>query len=69
MKKVKKYCYLHVLQGNYGFGWEDLTAEDKSSPFAWSRIKRNKMDYLLNAPCPLRIITRREALTQKVHNT
>lgn len=24
--RVNKYTYLHVLQGDYGQGWEDLTA-------------------------------------------
>lgn len=28
MKKPTKYIYLHVLQGQYGFGWEDLTASE-----------------------------------------
>lgn len=27
----RKYIYLLVLQGYYGHGWEDLTAEDKHS--------------------------------------
>lgn len=28
MKKPTKYIYLHVLQGQYGHGWEDLTASE-----------------------------------------
>ena len=25
---TNKYEYLKVIQGNYGYGWEDLTAEE-----------------------------------------
>ena len=31
---MRKFDYLYVLQGDYGHGWEDLTAEDKSEPGA-----------------------------------
>ena len=63
--KARKYMYLYVLQGHYGFGWEDLTAEDKNSPrneygSAWQRIRANKMEYIANAPGMYRIIERRE---------
>jgi hypothetical protein len=28
-KRPTKYLYLFVLQGNYGHGWEDLTASEE----------------------------------------
>lgn len=28
MKRQTKYIYLHVVQGFYVYGWEDLTASD-----------------------------------------
>jgi len=59
MRKTK-YTYLYVLQGHYGFGWEDLTAENKAMPGAWTRIKTNKRDYQENEGGTYRIISRRE---------
>lgn len=59
MRKTK-YTYCYVLQGHYGFGWEDLTAEDKATPGAWARIKANKRDYQENEGGRYRIINRRE---------
>lgn len=63
--KQRKYNYLYVLQGNYGYGWEDLTAEDKHSGkneygTPWQRIKANKKDYQENERGCYRIIERRE---------
>jgi hypothetical protein len=34
-----------VLQGNYGYGWEDLTAEDK-----FKDIRQRAKEYRTNAP-------------------
>lgn len=31
MPKVSKYTYEYVIQGNYGYGWDDLVAEDAMS--------------------------------------
>lgn len=60
MKKPKKYIYLLVLQGYYGYGWEDLTCEDKDSTGAHERIKQTKKEYLENEGKSYRIINRRE---------
>lgn len=61
--KVKKYVYLYVLQGNYGFGYEDLTAEDKSEVnqhgTALKRIKNDLKAYRQNEGGDYRIISRR----------
>lgn len=27
-KRTKKFTYLHVVQGNYGYGWDDLTESE-----------------------------------------
>lgn len=53
--KTNKYIYLNVLQGNYGFGFEDLTASE-----SYSEVKRDLKDYRENDPRPYRIIKRRE---------
>ena len=55
---MTKYVYLHVLQGNYGYGhgWEDLTeSEDAREVYADLRT------YRANAPeYRYRMIERRE---------
>lgn len=57
---MKKYNYLYVLQGFYGYGWEDLTQTDKADKNAWKEIRADKKAYLENAPGQYRIIERRE---------
>jgi hypothetical protein len=53
---TRKYRYLHVLQGNYGQGWEDLCqSEDRSEMVA------DRKSYRENAgEYAYRIIQRRE---------
>lgn len=63
--RQRKYIYLLVLQGNYGHGWEDLTAEDKHSGrneygTPWLRIRQSLKDYRKNEGGTYRIIERRE---------
>lgn len=48
---------LHVVQGNYDHGWEDLTA---SADYAEARA--NLRDYRQNDPAPTRLIKRRAAI-------
>ena len=52
---MNKYTYLIVLQGNYGYGFEDLCASTKIS-----EIKANLKDYRINEGGSYRIIRRRE---------
>lgn len=52
--KVNKYIYLNVLQGNYGFGFEDLTASEN-----YKEIKQDLKDYRQNEHGLYRIIKRR----------
>lgn len=58
--KARKYDYLYVLQGSYGFGWEDLTATDKADPKAYREIRANLREYRENEGGSYRIISRRE---------
>lgn len=48
---------LHVVQGNYGHGWEDLTA---SADYAEARA--NLRYYRQNDPAPIRLIKRRSPI-------
>lgn len=49
-----KYEYLFVIQGNYGYGWDD---EYFTNTF--SEAKRTIKEYRENLCCPFRIIRRR----------
>lgn len=51
---MNKYIYLHVLQGNYGYGWEDLSASE-----SFLEIRRDKKAYQENEGGSYRIIQRR----------
>lgn len=53
--KTNKYIYLNVLQGNYGFGYEDLTASE-----SYYEVKKDLRAYRGNDPRSYRIIKRRE---------
>ena len=58
--KQRKYNYLFVLQGSYGYGWEDLTATDKADPNARREIRANLREYRENEGGSYRIVNRRE---------
>lgn len=53
--KTNKYIYLNILQGNYGFGYEDLTASE-----SYDEVKKDLKAYRENDPRLYRIIKRRE---------
>lgn len=53
--KKNKFLYLHILQGNYGYGWEDLTAED-----TYKEAREQLKCYRENEGGNYRIIQRRE---------
>ncbi len=70
-----KYEYYYVLQGHYGYGWEDLTAIGKETRIdvydkdtgeridsysAWKAIRMDRKDYRENEGGSYRIIERRE---------
>lgn len=50
-----KTVLLYVVQGNYGHGWEDLTAEE-----TWREASARLKEYRDNEPGPHRLIKRRE---------
>jgi len=51
---MNKYQYLFVLQGNYGCGYEDLTASENRK-----EIQQNLKEYRDNEGGDYRIIRRR----------
>lgn len=53
--KQNKYCYLFVLQGSYGQGWEDLTASESRK-----EMRDDLKSYRENEGGCYRIIQRRE---------
>lgn len=52
---ANKYEYLWVLQGQYGFGWEDLTASE-----VYREVRANLREYMSNEGGRYRIVKRRE---------
>ena len=52
---TNKYIYLNVLQGNYGYGFEDLTASE-----SYREVKKDLKAYRENEFGLYRIIKRRE---------
>lgn len=64
-KRTLKYRYEKILQGNYGYGWDDLTAYDCDST-GWikdkeqrEQLKSDLKAYRENEPYPHRVIKRR----------
>lgn len=55
--KTSKTELMHVVQGNYGHGWEDLTQSTD-----YKEAKANLKDYRDNDPSPTRLIKRRVKL-------
>lgn len=49
-----KYEYLHVLQGRYGYGWEDLCASESRA-----EVRQNLKEYRENEGGCYRVIQRR----------
>lgn len=48
---------VYIVQGNYGHGWEDLTASTD-----YKEARDNLRDYRQNEPGPHRLIKRREKI-------
>lgn len=57
--KTNKFIYLSVLQGNYGYGWDDLCQYDHSEPGWEAELKSDRKAYRENEPYPHRVIYRR----------
>ena len=43
--KQTKYKYVKVIQGNYGYGWEDVSEYDKAT---FSIVKNDLKEYRLS---------------------
>jgi hypothetical protein len=54
-KRTNKFTYLHVIQGNYGYGWEDV---DQSESYRETRA--NLKEYHASGTGAHRMIQRRE---------
>lgn len=54
---MNKFVYLHIVQGNYGCGWEDVSASE-----CYLEASDDLRAYRANAPeYSYRLIQRREA--------
>ena len=62
--KQNKYKYYYVLQGNYGYGWDDLVFYEKkcsTTDFeAFKEARQDKKSYIENEKGIYRIIERKE---------
>ena len=59
--KQNKYIYYRVIQGNYGYGWDDLCQYDKADPEQRKECKDDYNAYRENERgYAHRIISRRE---------
>lgn len=54
--KVNKYSYVKVIQGNFGYGWEDVSEYDKQD---FSLVKNDLREYRLSNTGSYRVIDRR----------
>lgn len=52
--RITKYIKEYIIQGHYGFGWEDETAAS-----TLQEAKGFLKDYRLNSQYPSRLVTRR----------
>lgn len=64
MKKQNKFRYLSVLQGNYGYGWDDLCEYDHNDAMWYKELREDCKAYRENEPgYAHRVIERRELVT------
>ena len=54
--KQNKYSYVKVIQGNFGYGWEDVCEYDKQE---FSTVKNDLKEYRLSNTGAYRLIDRR----------
>ena len=54
--KANKYSYVKVIQGNFGYGWEDVSIYDKQD---FSLVKNDLKEYRLSDNGAYRVIDRR----------
>ena len=55
-----KFQYVAVLQGNYGYGWEDELSYNQNNPREMREMKEDFLSYRTNCPMfSFRIVHRR----------
>ena len=54
--KQNKYRYVKLIQGNFGYGWEDVSEYDKQD---FSLVKNDLKEYRLSNTGSYRVIDRR----------
>ena len=54
--KQNKYRYLKLIQGNFGYGWDDVSEYDKQD---FSLVKNDLKEYRLSNAGSYRVINRR----------
>ena len=54
--KQTKYSYFKVIQGNFGYGWEDVSEYDKQDI---SLVRQDLKEYRLSNTGAYRVIDRR----------
>ena len=54
--KVNKYSYVKVIQGHFGYGWEDVSEYDKQDFYL---VKNDLKEYRLSNTGVYRVIDRR----------
>ena len=54
--KQTKYNYVKVIQGNFGYGWEDVSEYNKQE---FSTVKNDLKEYRLSNTGTYRVIDRR----------
>ena len=54
--KQTKYNYVKVIQGNFGYGWEDVSLYDKQE---FPTVKNDLKEYRLSNTGVYRVIDRR----------
>lgn len=54
--KQNKYSYVKVIQGNFGYGWEDVSEYDKQG---FATVKKDLKEYRLSNTGVYRVINRR----------
>lgn len=57
--KKNKWCYLWVIQGNFGYGWEDDSAYDKKES-SYGQVRAELKEYRFSGYGCYRVIERRE---------
>lgn len=58
-KKKNKYQYLKVLQGDFGYGWDDIIAADSRNPDEVRAFREDVRTYFREDPRPYRVVSRR----------